>query len=620
MALEITDEFNQPYSERTSGLPSSFSPSVVGIAGVPYLLNTSDGGGYKREAFEVVQQRNTGDTRDTLLLPQDVWRQQVQSWNQGAGQSNADRNDALPFRYEESFGVDPWYQWHLSLLPETKTMGTYSGDIWLTTYDVYLAVVNDQYIHWYNDVSASASIGSTSVGSVPVVDVAESAPYVTTLTSDGAVQTTAGSAASPVLVGIWPNANFIAYVKDYMILGQENKLYDITGGSPGVLVFTHPVAAFRWKAATSGNSCIYLIGNVSDRTVVHRVGIKQDGTGLSPAIVAATLPDGEVGYSISEYLGFIFIGTDKGIRVAQEANTSGDLVLGPIIPTTAPVECFEGQDRFVWYGLSEMDSTYGPSEEELFPTGTVCGLGRMDLSVTTVNALTPAYASDICALGVTGATVQAVVTFQGKRVFAIGDNGVFAEGTELMEGGWLRQGVMSFSVEDLKTGLYVQAKWLPLKGEIDLDASYDSTGFVRLVDYIQQGTIRSGNTSLDGTQFSRFAVRYVLKRSSTVATEGPDLTRWEVRAKPVRGKASRWTLPVMNYEEIELDGVTYTRDPLAVLNTLVSLVEDGTLFVLQESGQSFQVTGKDFVWQPEKLSINGKSWEGICMLVVEEVQ
>ena len=601
-------------------MPSSFSPSVIGIAGVPYLLDTSDGGGYKREAFEVVQQRNTGDTRDTLLLPQDVWRQQVQSWNQGAGQSNADRNDSLLFRYDESFGVDPWYQWHLSLLPETKTMGTYSGDIWLTTYDVYLAVVNDQYIHWYNDVSASASIGSTSVGSVPVVDVAESAPYVTTLTSDGAVQTTAGSAASPVLVGIWPNANFIAYVKDYMILGQENKLYDITGGSPGVLVYTHPVPAFRWKAATSGNSCIYLIGNVSDRTVVHRVGIKQDGTGLSPAIVAATLPDGEVGYSISEYLGFIFIGTDKGIRVAQEANTSGDLVLGPIIPTTAPVECFEGQDRFVWYGLSEMDSTYGPTEEDLFPTGTVCGLGRMDLSVTTVNALTPAYASDICALGVTGATVQAVVTFQGKRVFAIGDNGVFAEGTELMEGGWLRQGVMSFSVEDLKTGLYVQAKWLPLKGEIDLDASYDSTGFVRLVDYVQQGTIRSGNTSLDGTQFSRFSVRYVLKRSTTLATEGPSLTRWEVRAKPVRGKASRWTLPVMNYEEIELDGVTYTRDPLAVLNTLVSLVEDGTLFVLQESGQSFQVTGKDFVWQPEKLSINGKAWEGICMLVVEEVQ
>ena len=620
MALEITDEFNQPYSERTSGLPSSFSPSVIGIAGVPYLLNTSDGGGYKREAFEVVQQRNTGDTRDTLLLPQDVWRQQVQSWNQGAGQSNADRNDSLLFRYDESFGVDPWLQWNLSLLPETKTMGTYSGDIWLTTYDTYLAVVNDQYIHWYDDVSASASIGSTSVGSVPVVDIADTAPYVTTLTSDGAVKTTAGPLASPVLVGIWPNANFIAYVKDYMILGEENKLYDITGGSPGVLVYTHPVAAFRWKAATSGNSCIYLIGNVADRTVIHRVGIKQDGTGLSPAIVAATLPDGEVGYAISEYLGFIFIGTDKGIRVAQEANTSGDLVLGPIIPTTAPVECFEGQDRFVWYGLSEMDSTYGPAEEELFPTGTVCGLGRMDLSVTTVNALTPAYASDICALGVTGATVQAVVTFQGKRVFAIGDNGVFAEGTELMEGGWLRQGVMSFSVEDLKTGLYVQAKWLPLKGEIDLDASYDSTGFVRLVDYIQQGTIRSGNTSLDGTQFSRFAVRYVLKRSTTVATEGPSLTRWEVRAKPVRGKASRWTLPVMNYEEIELDGVTYTRDPLAVLNTLVSLVEDGTLFVLQESGQSFQVTGKDFVWQPEKLSINGKSWEGICMLVVEEVQ
>jgi hypothetical protein len=189
-----------------------------------------------------------------------------------------------------------------------------------------------------------------------------------------------------------------------------------------------------------------------------------------------------------------------------------------------------------------------------------------------------------------------------------------------MQGGWLKQGTMSFSVEDLKTGLYVQAKWLPLVGEIDLDISYDSYGYVRLVDFIQEGTIRSGNTTLNGTQFSRINTRYVLKRDSDTVSQGPTMTRWEVRAIPVKGKASRWTLPIMNYEEIEIDGVKYTRDPLAVYDTLMSLIENSTVFTLQESGRAYQVHAKDFLWQPEKLSINGRAWEGTFVLVVEEVQ
>jgi len=622
--VQITNPFDQPYSERTQALPSYFSPSVIGIAGVPYLIDTSSdytgAGRFKREAMDVVQQRNTNSQRDLLLLPQDVWRQQVESWHQGAGQSNLDRDDALQYRYEDSFGINPWTHWQLNLLPDTQKMGSYSGSVWVTTYDTYLAVVNGSSIYWYNNVSASATVGSTSAGSVSVVAIADSAPYVTTLTSDGAVKTTASPSSSPALVGIWPDANFVAYVKDYMILGQTNKLYNITAGSPGVLVYTHPISAFRWQAATAGNSCIYLIGGVGDKSVIHRVGIKQDGTGLSPAIVAATLPDGEIGYSISEYLGFILIGTDKGVRVATENNASGDLTLGPIIPTSAPVFCFEGQDRFIWYGMSKMNSTYGDTEVDIFPNGTVCGLGRMDLSTSTTSSLTPAYASDICAITETNKTVHSVVTFQGKRVFSIDGSGVWAENTNLMQGGWLKQGTMSFSVEDLKTGLYMQTKWLPLVGEIDLDVSYDSYGYIRLANFIQTGTIRSGNTSINGTQFSRINVRYVLKRDSSVTTQGPTMTRWEVRAIPVKGRASRWTLPIMNYEEIEIDGVKYTRDPLAVYDTLIDLIENSTLFTLQESGRAYQVHAKDFLWQPEKLSINGRAWEGTFVLVVEEVQ
>lgn len=71
---QITKPFDEPYTESKASLPSSFSPSVVGIAGIPYLLDT-ESGAYRRESFDVVQQRNTTDARDVLLLPQDVWRQ-----------------------------------------------------------------------------------------------------------------------------------------------------------------------------------------------------------------------------------------------------------------------------------------------------------------------------------------------------------------------------------------------------------------------------------------------------------------------------------------------------------------------------------------------------------------
>ena len=621
---DITTTFDQPYSERTQALPSYFSPSVIGIAGVPYLLDTSANGGggtFRREAMDVVQQRNTNSQRDLLLLPQDVWRQQAESWHYGMGQSNLDRDDALPYRYEESFGINPWNQWQVSLLPSTQKMGSYTGNVWLTTYDEYLAVVNGKNIYWYDSVSASASIGSTVVNaSYNIIDIANMGAYVTTLDTHGNIYETAGPGATPSLKGQYTNGNFIAYEKDYLLCGIDNKLKDVTAGGAGSLVYTSPLSNFRWVSAASGNSCIYVLGGSGDKFVVHRVNIKQDGTGLQPCIVAATLPDGEIGYCIDQYLGFILIGTDKGVRIATPNNTSGDLTLGPIIPTDAPVHCFEGQDRFIWYGMSSMNSTYGDAESDIFPTGPVCGLGRLDLSTTTTSSLTPAYASDICAITESNRVVKSVVTFQGKRVFSIAESGIWAETDLLMEGGWLKQGTMSFSVEDVKTGLYTQSKWLPLNGEIDMDISYDSTGFIRVADYAQQGTIRSGNTSLFGTQFSRINSRYVLKRDSDTPTQGPVFTRWEVRAIPVKGRASRWTLPIMNYEEIEIDGVKYTRDPLAVYDTLMDLIENSTLFTLQESGRSYQVHAKTFLWQPEKLSINGRAWEGTFVLVVEEVQ
>jgi len=626
--IQITQPFNEPFFEGSVALPSYFSPSVVGIAGVPYLMDT-EGGGYRRQAFDVVQQRNTSDNRDILLLPQEIWRQQVQSWHQGAGQANQDRDDSLPYRFENSFGIDPWTRYEISLLPGTERFSglSASGQTFLTTYDEYLAVVNDESVYWYGSLSASATPVSSTTVSVgnTVVDVADLAPEVTVLLSDGYIYTMSGPSASPVqyynvaLTG----ANMIAWEKDYLLCGHANVLKWVKPGNQIATVYTHPEPTFRWLDAAEGDSCVYLVGGVAGRSEIHRVNIKPDGTGLNPAIVAATLPDGERAYSIKSYLGFVLIGTSKGVRVAQRNNDAGDLTLGPVIPTAEPVYCFEGQDRFVWYGNSSIDGTYGSAGggASSIPNGPVCGLGRLDLSVTTLNQLTPAYANDLVALDASGEIVRAVVTFQDKRVFSVDDVGVYFESNELMEQGWLTLGVVSYSVEDLKTGLYEQVKWRPdCAGTLGVDAAYDSPGFVRLVNLSVNNTVRSGHVSLSGNQFSRLNTRFLLGRCPLNTAKGPTITRWEVRAIPVKGQASRWTLPILNYEETEIDGVKYTRDPKMVVDALIGLVESSRLFILQEAGRSYQVHAKDFVWQPEKLTANGQGWQGTFTLVVEEVQ
>jgi hypothetical protein len=483
VATQITQPFDEPFfggGDSGTSAVENIGGSMVAVNGRVYPIDTASNR-YSQRAIDVLQQRNTTDNRDVLLLPQNIWRQQVSDWHSGAGQSNLDRDDAIQSRFEDSFGVDPWTRWRMSLLPETLEMQTLSGESWLTLHEGYLVVVNGNTTYWWSDFGTMTA--SVSVGSVPVVDVADDGALINMVNTDGDVYSLDGPAGTPVLQYSFAGTSMLAYVKDYLIADRDNALYNITTYASPVLIYTNPDSSFRWVDACSGPNAIYVLGGSGDRWVVHRLGIKEDGTGLNPAIVAAELPDGEIGYSISEYLGFVFIGTDKGVRMAQP-DANGDLLLGAVIPTVEPVRCFEGQDRFVWYGVSSMDPAYVPTnndQADVFPNAPVPGLGRLDLTTFTTTNLTPAFANDIAAWDEAAANVTSVVTWQGKRVFAVQGAGVFYEGVDLVPGGWLTQGIMSFSVEDLKSALYMQVKWVPdCAGLLYLDLAFDSAAYAAL--------------------------------------------------------------------------------------------------------------------------------------------
>lgn len=612
MAQEIIFDFNQPYSGNPVG-GGNFPPSVVSINNIPFLMDTSNDQ-YRRESFEVVKQRNTGDQRDVLLLPVDVWRQQFESWHQGSGQSNTDRNESLPYRFDRSFGIDPFTQFEISLIKETSSLvATVSGYSSVTSFGDYLVLANGADLSWFDKTLGTPTVITLSNN---IVDVANDGPVYSALLNNGDVVQVDGPTATPVTLGNYPNANFIAWSKDFLIAGVLNQLFDITAGGAGVLIYTHPVTSFRWDSAAEGDSCIYVSGGANNSYVIHRVGIKQDGTGLDPAIVAATLPDGEKANVISTYLGFVFIGTSEGVRMGA-TNPDASIVLGAVIPASSPVTCFSSFSRFIWF-----------NEDFIYENDTAfrSGLSRMDLSVLT-EPLTPAYATDVFSADqITSSSdrkVVSVCTFDGKRVFVVqgaSTGKVFVEGTNKVAEGWLEQGVLSFSLEDLKTGLYVQSKWKPLKGGIDLFLSVDSEAYSRVGSFDNEGSIRSGNVPLNGSHFSRAQPKYVLKREMDDASLGPQMTRWEIRVVPVKGQTTRWTLPIINADETHIDGVVYTRKPLQVLDQLIGLVENSILFNLTESGQSHQVYAKAYTWVPQKLNETGRSWEGLFLLTCEEVQ
>jgi hypothetical protein len=621
---QITQPFDEPFyggSEGGSSALANLGGSMVAINGRIYPIDTASNR-YAQRSIDVLQQRNTADNRDLLLLPQNIWRQQVSDWSSGAGQSNLDRDDAIQSRFEDSFGIDPWTKWRFSLLPETLLMQATTGQTWLTQNQGYLVVVNDDMTYWWSDYGTMSA--SVSLGPDPIIDIADRGASVLGLNDDGYIYELTGPAdtASQYFNQQLSGANMIAWEKDYLLCGHENVLKWIKTGNSDEIIYTHPEPEFRWESACSGPQSIYVLGGMGDQWLVHKVTIKDDATDLNPAIVAATLPDGEIGYKIEEYLGYIFIGTNKGVRMAQP-DANGDLLLGAIIPTDEPVRAFEGQDRFMWYGVSSMDPGYVPVTNDavtVFPTDPVSGLGRLDLSTFTTGPLTPAYANDIAVWDESASTVTSIVTWLNRRAFVVTDAGVYYEGADLVPAGWLTQGSMSFSVEDLKAALYMQAKWVPSCGQFNLDLSYDSSAYARYARItVGADNIRSDNINLYGTKFSRINVRYVIARCPEDNTEGPIPTRWELRSFAVKGQASRWDVPVMIADEVEINGMVESRNSLNDKNALLGLIQNGTVFQYQESGQSYQVLARDFVWQPERLSTTGNGWQGTFLITLEEV-
>ena len=165
------------------------------------------------------------------------------------------------------------------------------------------------------------------------------------------------------------------FTKERIVATINNKVFEIstTATSLPTAVYTHPVDNFNYTSITSSGAAIYCAGFSGTQSNIQKFTLTSAGAmpSLTSAITAAEMPSGELIYKIYYYLGYMVIGTTKGVRVAAVSD-DGSLAYGPLnFESEQPVYDFAARDRFVW-AATNVDGEAGVTRIDLGnPIGTL---------------------------------------------------------------------------------------------------------------------------------------------------------------------------------------------------------------------------------------------------------
>lgn len=615
---EVTGLLNDPFFTGTGAPDDEERWLPFALDGRGFNVDLSDSIGFyhrfQRTSVQLLNTQQANSGGDNAQIPPEVWRRSIESWVGGTGQKRFDRDTSLETRFFDSQGVDPFDPWNLSLLGRCENVQALgAGRALMTTVGVgnlFVAVGSDGY--WFTDILGTPPTHMTLPA--PIVDATSDGLALYTIDTTGHVRryTDAVTSATFATVASTDTSRpLLRATKGFLVAAAGNKLWDISTGTP-VLIYTHPLPTFWWRDAADGADFTYLVGGIGDRWAVYRMPVKSDGSSFDPPIQAAPIPDGEVGYSIGSYEGFITVGVSTGMRLG-ETDAAGALTIGRLLATDQPVRCFEGQDRFIWFGRSE---AIGADRN--------AGLYRADLSTFTT-VLAPAYATDLETVSDQGAVSQVTTYYAAggslaspKRVFTVDGVGLFIEKDDRVPSGWLDQGSLAFASSDSKMGLYAQVYTLPLVGSIGLDIAYDGGDWSEIGSATQGGSTSMGHAKI-AHAFVQAKLRYRLIRDTNTLTAGPTITRAEIRVLPVSDTAAEWRLPIMVFETINYNGITQSRDVRADYELLLDLANTKRPFTMREWDNQVEVHATDYIWLAEKATQDGRFAQGVFLMLVREV-
>jgi hypothetical protein len=535
-----------------------------------------------------------------------MWRRSADNWVGGAGQEHLDATGADPRRFWRSRGIDPWTDNQFTLLPDT------TSSLAAASLPTPILEVADTYLYATTGTGTGTSYtadGTTwtanTGGSGAVAGICSDGQYVYVADAGGIRRTTPGTTA---LGAAW-NAHVptvMQFAKGRIMTAIGPAIYNVTSSSTPTALYTHGNSSWTWVAFAEGPTHIFAAGYAGDKSYIYRIPIKTDGTGLDAPLVAGELPDGEIVTCIRSYLGFLFIGTNQGFRVA-EATT--DLVIGPLINIGQAVYTFEGQGKHVWFGWSLLDQTFG-------------GLGRIDLSKFT-GPLTPAYATDLmCTVGQATTknvpATRASITFNGRLYFGVSYLGYYKASDSKVATGYIDLGWVGFGLVDTKILDRVVARCHPLRGAIRaFVATHTGQQYVG-----SQST--TGAVGFDVGAIESRSVRHRLvlwlDRSSADASRAPIIDRVTMHALPQVHRATEWFLPLRIADTITgLDSVERLRTPITDISNITNLADSPSdpLVTMVLGTQTYRVWIEDYQFIGDKPSEPGQIWSGTLLVRVK---
>jgi hypothetical protein len=332
------------------------------------------------------------------------------------------------------------------------------------------------------------------------------------------------------------------WVKGRIILATDNKIYELTPSSSSLPspIFTHPNTSYTFTSIAESGAAIYVAGYAGTQSSIYKFTLSDAGaiTSLTSAVVAAQMPDGELIYSMKQYLGYMMIGTSKGIRAAIISPDDGSISYGPLIAETEqPVYDFTFRDRFCW------------ATAEVNGKG---GLIRIDLSEQ-ISPLRFAYAHDLFKDVAKNCKAVAFLGLSDRKIFALDTDYNYIEAaTRLAATGYLRTGFIRYATIESK-----YFKFLKVRGNLD-DGTIDvNTITSKEVDTFLYN-VTSETTNLDlgiarpiGAQ-EYLAFKFDLNRSTTDNTKGAVMSGYQVKALPAIEKQRLIQFPLYCYD-VEMD-------------------------------------------------------------------
>ena len=380
----------------------------------PYIRQTAP---YKKDQFD-----NGAEPGEQSLTG--WWIRSQSSFHGGEGIKFYDPSagETVNHRFTDSKGVDVWTKGEVTLLKDVATahVTTYpvesNGRAFQQLRSIKWGTTNGVLLHDGYDVDKIDTTGAEThfidfnAGAddkvYAICDDGTAAYWVTNDTGPSGklevnTKPLVGDASTSkttlfTAAGITVTNATMEYVKDRIVMAANNKVYEFSTSASSLptAVYTHSDADIIFTSITASGPAIYVAGFSGIQSFIFKFTLNTSGVmpTLTSAITAAEMPVGEKVYKIYYYLGYMMIGTNKGIRAATVSDQDGSIQYGPlIVETTQPCYDFAARDRFVWCATSVDGAP---------------GVIRIDLG-NEIETLRFAYANDLYYSGVSGVDTTA---------------------------------------------------------------------------------------------------------------------------------------------------------------------------------------------------------------------